>query len=193
MFSKIFHTGSYRRKLPVPFFEVLDQEHAALHGGETTNFSWDFTAEQLKLAPDGLLEKIKKLFTVEEQSQFSETASLDEAARWLNRLIHKPDCLFHDHDFPTAGLRTETIAMTKLDLDASELARLNRLLLEEAFPEYLKKISDVHLAEIYRRIHAGEGGAALCFSGGGIRSATFALGITQGLAKRGLLKHFDYL
>ncbi|HYL04512.1 MAG TPA: patatin-like phospholipase family protein, partial [Thermoanaerobaculia bacterium] len=35
--------------------------------------------------------------------------------------------------------------------------------------------------------------AALCFSGGGIRSATFNLGVLQGLAKRGLLGRFDYL
>jgi len=35
--------------------------------------------------------------------------------------------------------------------------------------------------------------AALCFSGGGIRSATFNLGVLQGLAKVGLLGRFDYL
>jgi len=35
--------------------------------------------------------------------------------------------------------------------------------------------------------------AALCLSGGGIRSATFNLGILQGLAERGLLDRFDYL
>jgi hypothetical protein len=35
--------------------------------------------------------------------------------------------------------------------------------------------------------------AALCISGGGIRSATFALGVIQGLAERGLLPRFDYL
>jgi len=33
----------------------------------------------------------------------------------------------------------------------------------------------------------------LCFSGGGIRSATFNLGILQGLAELGLLRRFDYL
>jgi hypothetical protein len=33
----------------------------------------------------------------------------------------------------------------------------------------------------------------LSFSGGGIRSATFNLGVTTGLAKRGYLKHVDYL
>lgn len=35
--------------------------------------------------------------------------------------------------------------------------------------------------------------SALCISGGGIRSATFALGAIQGLADYGLLESFDYL
>ena len=35
--------------------------------------------------------------------------------------------------------------------------------------------------------------SGLAFSGGGIRSATFSLGIMQKLAKVGLLSHFDYL
>src|SRR5579864_9216333 len=34
---------------------------------------------------------------------------------------------------------------------------------------------------------------ALCISGGGIRSATFALGALQGLADLGILENFDYL
>jgi hypothetical protein len=34
---------------------------------------------------------------------------------------------------------------------------------------------------------------ALCLSGGGIRSATFSLGVLQGLAHIGVLGHFDYL
>ncbi len=35
--------------------------------------------------------------------------------------------------------------------------------------------------------------AALCISGGGIRSAIFGLGILQGLARCGLLDRFHYL
>lgn len=35
--------------------------------------------------------------------------------------------------------------------------------------------------------------AALCLSGGGIRSATFCLGILQGLARSGVLQQFHYL
>jgi hypothetical protein len=35
--------------------------------------------------------------------------------------------------------------------------------------------------------------SAICLSGGGIRSASFALGVIQGLGRRGLLDRFDYL
>ncbi len=39
----------------------------------------------------------------------------------------------------------------------------------------------------------GQNLTALCFSGGGIRSASFCLGILQALAQRKLLSRFDYL
>src|SRR5450759_19984 len=150
MFSNVFHTASYRRKLPVPFFEVLDQEHAALHGGATTVFSWDFAADHLKEPADGLLAKIKPLLSADERSGLPETCAKEDLAQWLNKVLHTPSCLYNDRDFPKAGLRKETVSMTRLELDPSELTRLNRLLLEEAFPDYLKTIADIHLEKIYR-------------------------------------------
>jgi len=59
--------------------------------------------------------------------------------------------------------------------------------------------TQVHAAEL-DKLRAERAGTTtsqamigLAFSGGGIRSATFNLGIIQGLARRGLLKHIDYL
>src|SRR6266480_1314907 len=50
------------------------------------------------------------------------------------------------------------------------------------------------LKAVYERIHKDQPTrSALCLSGGGIRSATFGLGILQGLAKHDLLHNFDYL
>src|SRR5205809_5803092 len=47
---------------------------------------------------------------------------------------------------------------------------------------------------LWGAIHAlKEKRAALCISGGGIRSATFGLGILQGLARCGLLSKFHHL
>lgn len=51
-----------------------------------------------------------------------------------------------------------------------------------------------HLKNIWAAVHRlQEKRAALCISGGGIRSATFALGVLQGLARCGLLGKFHYL
>lgn len=56
------------------------------------------------------------------------------------------------------------------------------------------KTPDERLRAIYSRIHALETKrAALCISGGGIRSATFALGVITGLSRLGLLQKFDFL
>jgi hypothetical protein len=48
------------------------------------------------------------------------------------------------------------------------------------------------LKALHLRIHE-RGPSALCLSGGGIRSATFALGVLQGLAFAGVLGTIDYL
>jgi hypothetical protein len=48
--------------------------------------------------------------------------------------------------------------------------------------------------ELFDKVHSQETPlTALCISGGGIRSATFALGVIQGLAEDGVLGEFDYL
>lgn len=59
---------------------------------------------------------------------------------------------------------------------------------------HIKKIDaeSTSLNGIFKQLHKAEL-SALCFSGGGIRSATFGLGIVQALAKHNLLSKFDYL
>ena len=49
------------------------------------------------------------------------------------------------------------------------------------------------LRALHARIHARGGPTALSLSGGGIRSATFGLGVLQGLAHVGVLGSLDYL
>ena len=53
---------------------------------------------------------------------------------------------------------------------------------------------ETRLKGLWAAVHGlKEKRAALCISGGGIRSATFGLGILQGLARCGLLNKFHYL
>src|SRR5688500_4035954 len=52
----------------------------------------------------------------------------------------------------------------------------------------------VRLQELVRQIHSlGRKRTALCFSGGGIRSATFGLGVLRSLVRLRLLDSFDFL
>ena len=69
--------------------------------------------------------------------------------------------------------------------------------LAQVLAEELRKTKGIYtsyesLDDVFEKQHEAEL-TALCFSGGGIRSATFGLGIVQALAKQGLLSKFDYL
>ncbi len=55
-----------------------------------------------------------------------------------------------------------------------------------------RKVSWTGAEDVYKSAGT-EALTGLCFSGGGIRSATFNLGVLQALASRGLLEHVDYL
>jgi Patatin-like phospholipase len=72
------------------------------------------------------------------------------------------------------------------------LAEVNRDLIDLAFAGGVRSINDKILPKVVAELHDAKL-SALCFSGGGIRSATFCLGAVQGLAKRGVLDKFDYL
>jgi hypothetical protein len=60
--------------------------------------------------------------------------------------------------------------------------------------EYERKLDAERVEMFYAWMHRNNvRRSALCFSGGGIRSATFGLGLVQGLARRRLLGQFHYL
>ncbi len=60
-----------------------------------------------------------------------------------------------------------------------------------------RRIDSALCGELYAWLHeearGGRRRSVLCLSGGGIRSATYALGVIQGLARRRLLRGFDFL
>jgi hypothetical protein len=100
------------------------------------------------------------------------------------------------------GKPTRLRAMAKQASAANPSVPLHEVLeaefgaLHEDLPADYPGSSDpaVRLKAIWAAVHKlPEKRAALCISGGGIRSATFALGILQGLARCGLLEKFHYL
>jgi Patatin-like phospholipase len=61
-------------------------------------------------------------------------------------------------------------------------------------PSDPKASESARLAELFQKVHRQpKPFSALCISGGGIRSATFALGALQSMADHGYLGEFDYL
>ncbi|SEP29313.1 Patatin-like phospholipase [Rhodospirillales bacterium URHD0017] len=75
---------------------------------------------------------------------------------------------------------------------------VDKVLVEEFKLLHGDDAGDGSLAQLYEKIHAlaedgGDGRSALCLSGGGIRSASFGLGVLQALANRGVLFNFHYL
>jgi hypothetical protein len=77
-------------------------------------------------------------------------------------------------------------ALELLDITPEDLAVLT--------DQQIKEKENKRLKLVYDAIHSlDEHQTALCLSGGGIRSATFCLGILQGLTHFNLLDKFDYL
>ena len=70
------------------------------------------------------------------------------------------------------------------------LSRFNAVLIELAYAAYIAE--GQVMRAMYAAIHKKET-AALCLSGGGIRSATFSLGVLQGMADHRMLNRFHYI
>jgi hypothetical protein len=102
---------------------------------------------------------------------------------------------------PQTSERIRDVATDALykDLDSGERQRLNRQIIDEVFIDGgVRSYAAKRTASVYAKLHArakneSKFRTALCISGGGIRSATFALGIIQGLAGGNVLSKFDYL
>lgn len=156
-------------------------------------------------AKNALLKYLRDELTRKKFKSSAKGAEL--VAEALNTFLTDPN-LFAEERFSNYWLNSATRGMRELHtssaiisgalghtggpLTGHDLEHFNRLLLEDAFPHSLEKIHRIRLDAIYQALHKKKQ-TALCFSGGGIRSGTFALGILQGLARHNLLNKFHFL
>ena len=94
----------------------------------------------------------------------------------------------HQPDGSTGTDGADAAASTWYDAFLVECRRLN--------PSFTPPSADAPNGARQARLNQAafeEGHTALCLSGGGIRSASFSVGVLQGLAQRGLIQGFDYL
>ena len=200
--------------LPLNLFHVLEEEFVALHGPLPQRYpEWSVIADQV-LDSQRIIEALVAAaaprpspvatpfsrhvmsLAVTQPKAWRDKLTREELPAALNELLDVPELYDWRVEVPLGPEMREFVRVYvgrgPVTLRGDDLRRFNRLLLEDAYPGALEPINEVRLNAITAQIHT-TGSAALCLSGGGIRSGTFSLGILQGLAKRGLLDRFHYL
>jgi len=192
----------------LPLCEILEQEYVAITGEPADPPpASEFTADQI-LEPERLASRLLDghdraardlgraelgplLATLRARGGANDdSAELRRLlADGLNAILADPDLYAAGKQERFAGVRFRSQTVDSIGSD--RIVERNRLILEDTFFE-LGKLHDLRLKKVYRKIYAKRL-AALCISGGGIRSATFGLGVVQGLARNGLLDQFQYL
>jgi patatin-like phospholipase len=184
---------------PLHLSEVLEEEYAVLSGRAlpAEERSWLLRPEQVR-DPAALLARLRdpsapgsRAIWARIQASRGEPGDAAALVAALNALLQEPRVLYDVE--PARDLGDEELATLLAQQPAGEdLVHVNRLLLDAACRGTIVPVHQARLVQAWRRMHAAKH-AALCLSGGGIRSATFALGVLQGLARAGLLGGFHYL
>lgn len=204
---------------PLDVAQVLDEEYRALYEADESEGArrpapplpgWLLREDQL-VAPDRLVAYLRGVSVVARffRDRLPEPTrgalahgrpvTAADMVEGLNQLLRAPTLLYDETTLSEIRLDGDLQALTRGPLFGDDLQHVNRRLLERALPNEIVRIYDVRLRAVYERVHARARAqhdpprSALCISGGGIRSATFGLGVMQGLAQLGLLDRFDYL
>ena len=172
--------------LPLDVHEVLEEEYCAMYGA-APGAAVDYASFQI-------LDEAWACSILRACDPDTTVANLRDKLISLVNADRKPEALAKSPVFSSTG----RMILADYDDYAKEENRrkLNRRVVDEALCGAIKPYRDVELERVYAALHArpdAEARTALCISGGGIRSATFALGVIQGLAGADILDKFDYL
>jgi hypothetical protein len=196
--------------LPLSLGDILHEEYVRLYGpAEPLPKRWTMEGKDIVDAKQ-LARKITERFDNNPPKNFPDwrglkgydAADKDRVAEAVNGifdgLLAQQRWLFEEPAFEDAKKAPYDAIGDASDYDANEVYNVNRQMFDLLFGAETRSAADAHYATVIARIHKRakdekKPRTALSISGGGIRSATFALGVMQGLAKRGLLEQFDFL
>ena len=180
---------------PLHLCEILEEEHAALYPSDRRlkeRSSWNIDETQVLDAKE-LSERCKTAF---ERAFPCDATTL---ATEITKLVQCPAILTEQYNglFKTLSKPLQQVIDDNDDAAGEDIQHLNRLIVDEIGGNVLTPGPRARLEEYVRLVHQShkdnEDTSALCISGGGIRSATFALGVLQSLARRNLLDKFDFV
>ena len=189
---------------PLPLWRVLREELKELRPGAAKPTTATDAGNEFLFVPDDIPDdnwltshigkrwpELKAGLPNEDLESWKEQGNL----YFLNKLLQQKELY---QAFPTVPESQYVEKQNLSELTAGELAQVNRDLLDRAFAGGVRTAGDKMLLKVVEELHGAEL-SALCFSGGGIRSATFCLGVVQALARNPLLdgkcalEKFDYL
>ncbi|HTD65848.1 MAG TPA: patatin-like phospholipase family protein, partial [Candidatus Limnocylindria bacterium] len=204
-------TKSATEQPPLLLCEVLEEEFVQLHGKLPYAPSWEFKGAHFRTDASGTPRLLTTLKTREDelakhlldQVGLRSILSADELSAKLNALLQAPALNSIAQASQPASHATPLQKLLGLR-SGVDSASLRRHAIEESFPDDIEPIHEIRLRQVYDAIHRlseeAETGAApyanraaLCLSGGGIRSATFGLGVLQALARRGVIGAFSFV
>jgi hypothetical protein len=202
-------TRESTKTLPLPLAHMLEEEYVRLYGPDEEPLArrWTLQPEEIldaRLLARKLAEALGSRTPVN-LAAWREASGHDPVYRAaiageinvLFSAIAPARWLFEDDAFKEAKKAPYNQLDKAAAFEPDSVFNLNREMFDRLFSDYVRHAADMHYAEIIRRIHArakkGQLRTALSISGGGIRSATFALGVMQGLARTRILEKFDYI
>jgi Patatin-like phospholipase len=189
---------------PLFEFEILEDELLDRFGDFSQEYQklrnrrlageWDFSPEHIKDVGQ-LLDELEHKLSVDVSNLrgLAIDAQKCSACDLLNQLtrgaLPKPVA---SEKFGDGSYQAEMLKLAASKYGERSAQGLKSRLLLETELRGLLPAPTAFLKAIRREFHRRQP-AALCLSGGGIRSATFALGVIQGLAQAGLLEKFTFI
>ena len=173
--------------------QVLEEEYEALHGELPYARTWLIAAAHVKDAAR-LAQRLGKLFPDRFRDAAPDAAALAASLNAMLRELsgQKRTLLQYASVRAGVGPRIAMLAGGFEGMDDESRLHINRVMLDRVCDGVLENVHEVRLRSVYDALH-GKQVSALCLSGGGIRSATFGLGVLQGLARHRVLDKFHYL
>jgi uncharacterized membrane protein len=169
--------------LPLDVHEVLEQEYEAIHGPLADKPPATYRPEDI--LDENWATKCLAACKIEGAPLAAINALVGTGAKIANL-----------ESSPAITECGREILARYNDDDTDKTPDVRRRIVDEALNGAVRPLRDVRLQWIYANLHdrpSDRARSALCISGGGIRSATFALGVIQGLAGAGVLEKFDFL
>jgi Patatin-like phospholipase len=169
--------------LPLDVHEVLEQEYEAIHGPLANKPPATYRPQDI-VDPEWA------------KNCLAACGFSGDPLALLNALVETGTEFAKLERSPAITESGRTMLAMYAAQDVDQTPDVRRRIVDEALNGAVRRIRDVRLDALYETLHQADDAnarTALCISGGGIRSATFALGVIQGLAGTGILKKFDYL